>query len=215
MNRSASAKGSNRSCSSGFDCNICLENVQDPVVTLCGHLYCWPCIYKWLNTSSKNNEKSQCPVCKLEISESTLVPLYGRGKTTSTSKGKAQQEGIDVPSRPLGPSSWLSKLSPRSHDTPTVSNPYLGLPREQSAPEVPRWDIPARNPPLCSQEDRLKRLEDMMEQMMLSQGQAHDRLEHGLNIIYNFVRLITPNPRDARSILCFKNLFNIKIRHHS
>ncbi|CAH8279553.1 unnamed protein product [Arabidopsis lyrata] len=25
-----------------FDCNICLETAHDPVVTLCGHLYCWP-----------------------------------------------------------------------------------------------------------------------------------------------------------------------------
>ena len=31
-----------------FDCNICLEDVYDPVVTRCGHLYCWPCLYKWL-----------------------------------------------------------------------------------------------------------------------------------------------------------------------
>ncbi|KAL2523578.1 E3 ubiquitin-protein ligase RMA1 [Abeliophyllum distichum] len=31
-----------------FDCNICLDSAHDPVVTLCGHLYCWPCIYKWL-----------------------------------------------------------------------------------------------------------------------------------------------------------------------
>lgn len=29
-----------------FECNICLELAQDPVVTQCGHLYCWPCIYK-------------------------------------------------------------------------------------------------------------------------------------------------------------------------
>ena len=29
-----------------FACNICLELAQDPVVTQCGHLYCWPCIYK-------------------------------------------------------------------------------------------------------------------------------------------------------------------------
>lgn len=91
----------------------------------------------------------------------------------------------------------------------------MGLPhsREQSAPEVPRWDIPARNPPLCSQNDRLERLEDMMEQMMLSQGQAHDRLEHGMNIIYYRVRLITPNPIDGPCN--FKNLFNLKIRHLS
>jgi|TARA_B110000977_G_scaffold188631_1_gene257137 E3 ubiquitin-protein ligase RNF5 len=29
-----------------FECNICLELASDPVVTQCGHLYCWPCIYK-------------------------------------------------------------------------------------------------------------------------------------------------------------------------
>lgn len=29
-----------------FECNICLEVAQEPVVTQCGHLYCWPCIYK-------------------------------------------------------------------------------------------------------------------------------------------------------------------------
>lgn len=29
-----------------FECNICLELAQDPVVTLCGHLFCWPCLYR-------------------------------------------------------------------------------------------------------------------------------------------------------------------------
>lgn len=32
---------------SAFECNICYELAQEPVVTLCGHLYCWPCIYRW------------------------------------------------------------------------------------------------------------------------------------------------------------------------
>jgi len=32
-----------------FTCAICLENVSDePVVTKCGHLYCWSCLYQWL-----------------------------------------------------------------------------------------------------------------------------------------------------------------------
>nr|KYP53398.1 RING finger protein 185 family [Cajanus cajan] len=95
-----------RNASTGFDCNICLECVQDPVVTLCGHLYCWACIYKWLNfhgVSSENEEKQQCPVCKSEISESSLVPLYGRGQTAVPStKSKGHQVGIVIPRRPLG-----------------------------------------------------------------------------------------------------------------
>jgi len=32
-----------------FVCAICLETVSnEPVVTRCGHLYCWPCLYQWL-----------------------------------------------------------------------------------------------------------------------------------------------------------------------
>jgi hypothetical protein len=37
----ADAKGSE-----AFECNICLELASQPVVTLCGHLYCWPCLYR-------------------------------------------------------------------------------------------------------------------------------------------------------------------------
>ena len=32
--------------SSAFECNICYELAQSPVVTPCGHLYCWPCLYR-------------------------------------------------------------------------------------------------------------------------------------------------------------------------
>ncbi|KAK7401961.1 hypothetical protein VNO78_13866 [Psophocarpus tetragonolobus] len=113
---------SDRNASCGFDCNICLESVQDPVVTLCGHLYCWPCIYKWLNlhsASSENGENHECPVCKSEISQSSLIPLYGRGQTAIPSKGKGHQVGLVIPRRPLGPS-WVANLT-RSHDSEAVS----------------------------------------------------------------------------------------------
>ncbi|KAK8993311.1 hypothetical protein V6N11_033412 [Hibiscus sabdariffa] len=92
----------------GFDCNICLDLVQDPVVTLCGHLYCWPCIYKWLHfgTISAENQgrnRHQCPVCKAEVSDATLIPLYGRGVTTKESRAETPRFSIDIPKRPLGP----------------------------------------------------------------------------------------------------------------
>ncbi|XVF78370.1 hypothetical protein PTKIN_Ptkin14bG0126100 [Pterospermum kingtungense] len=87
----------------GFDCNICFDSAQDPVVTLCGHLYCWPCIYKWLNvqTSSLDADQQQqnCPVCKANISSSSLVPLYGGG-TSSDSKSKNPHPDLVIPQRP-------------------------------------------------------------------------------------------------------------------
>jgi hypothetical protein len=32
----------------GFECNICLDQSREPVTTLCGHLFCWPCLWRWL-----------------------------------------------------------------------------------------------------------------------------------------------------------------------
>ncbi|KAK4727970.1 hypothetical protein R3W88_032887 [Solanum pinnatisectum] len=86
-----------------FDCNICLDSAHDPVVTLCGHLYCWPCIYKWLQVESSGPgsvENSKCPVCKAHISNSSLVPLYGRGISSLESEPKKAQADVDIPHRP-------------------------------------------------------------------------------------------------------------------
>jgi E3 ubiquitin-protein ligase RNF5 len=60
------------------------------------------------STSREHNEKPECPICKVEISESTLVPLYGRGQTSSTSQGEVQQDGSVIPPRPSGPRSFDS-----------------------------------------------------------------------------------------------------------
>ena len=71
-----------------FDCNICLDTVREPVVTQCGHLFCWECIYKWLASRRGNDSFTQvygsiitgtCPVCKTSCSTESLVPLYVRG----------------------------------------------------------------------------------------------------------------------------------------
>ncbi|KAK6124617.1 hypothetical protein DH2020_041640 [Rehmannia glutinosa] len=59
-----------------FDCNICLDLAKEPIVTCCGHLFCWPCIYRWLNHHS---DVKECPVCKGEVTVKNVTPIYGRG----------------------------------------------------------------------------------------------------------------------------------------
>ena len=43
---------------------ILLQLASEPVVTLCGHLYCWPCLYRWLQVQSHCRT---CPVCKAGV----------------------------------------------------------------------------------------------------------------------------------------------------
>ncbi|PWA50108.1 hypothetical protein CTI12_AA477660 [Artemisia annua] len=97
-----------------FECNICFDIAQDPVVTLCGHLFCWPCLYKWLQFHSHSHE---CPVCKSLVKGDNLVPIYGRG--TSNSNLRAHPLSIDeIPSRPA------------SRRPPTAVSPNLTYFRE-------------------------------------------------------------------------------------
>ncbi|GMI79783.1 RING membrane-anchor 1 [Hibiscus trionum] len=115
----------------GFDCNICLDSVQDPVVTLCGHLYCWPCIYKWLHfdtISAENQDRNQhqCPVCKAEVSVATLIPLYGRGVTTKKPRAETPRFGIDIPKRPLGPTCGIGAIQRSPNSTNSMQFHHHG-----------------------------------------------------------------------------------------
>ncbi|XP_055535459.1 E3 ubiquitin-protein ligase RNF185-like [Wyeomyia smithii] len=73
-----------------FECNICLDTAKDAVVSMCGHLFCWPCIHQWMN-----GYRNTCPVCKSSINKEKVIPLYGRG-------GSKEDPRKTVPPRPAG-----------------------------------------------------------------------------------------------------------------
>ena len=111
---------------SRFDCNICLEPVTEPVVSRCGHLYCWPCLYRWLQPAMTDEERYDmgwgssdagngtyfgsanvsggrgssarrcCPVCKTECSVRDVVPIYVRESDGNTCNGAAVGSSDDV-----------------------------------------------------------------------------------------------------------------------
>ncbi|CAD6206849.1 hypothetical protein G9C98_004660 [Cotesia typhae] len=76
-----------------FECNICLDTAKDAVVSMCGHLFCWPCLHQWLETRPT---RQVCPVCKAAISKEKVIPLYGRGAS------KQEDPRNNVPPRPVG-----------------------------------------------------------------------------------------------------------------
>ncbi|XVE61274.1 hypothetical protein DITRI_Ditri06bG0026500 [Diplodiscus trichospermus] len=110
-----------------FGCNICLDLARDPVVTCCGHLFCWSCIYRWLHVHSDANE---CPVCKGEVTVKTLTPIYGRGNITHEPE---EDSGLKIPQRPTARrvDSWRQ----------TIQRTALNLPEEMIRRLGSRFDL--------------------------------------------------------------------------
>lgn len=94
-----------------FGCHICFELPLDPVVTLCGHLYCRPCLYQWLHLHSHYHE---CPVCKAVVEVEKLIPIYGRGR----SNHDPRSHPIPVPNPPM----TRLRQTPR---TPHMGNDFI------------------------------------------------------------------------------------------
>jgi len=88
----ASAANGESQDNSRFECNICLDVARDAVISMCGHLFCWPCLHQWLDTRPT---RQVCPVCKSAISREKVIPLYGRGGDQTDPREK-------VPPRPQG-----------------------------------------------------------------------------------------------------------------
>ncbi|EPS68421.1 hypothetical protein M569_06338 [Genlisea aurea] len=60
-----------------YDCNICLDLAREPVLTCCGHLFCWACFYQVSKVDSTTLK--ECPVCKGQVSDASVIPIYGKG----------------------------------------------------------------------------------------------------------------------------------------
>ncbi|KAF1998006.1 hypothetical protein P154DRAFT_524326 [Amniculicola lignicola CBS 123094] len=52
-------------------CTLCLEEMKDPSVTTCGHVFCWTCISDWAR------EKPECPLCRQNCLVQHVLPLRG------------------------------------------------------------------------------------------------------------------------------------------
>ncbi|SPP87218.1 E3 ubiquitin-protein ligase RNF185-like [Drosophila guanche] len=76
-----------------YECNICFDIAQEAVVTMCGHLFCWPCLHQWLVT---RHRVKLCPVCKGSVNKNKVIPIYGRNCKQQVDPRKK------IPQRPAG-----------------------------------------------------------------------------------------------------------------
>eukprot|EP00928_Gymnodinium_smaydae_P004088 TRINITY_DN11426_c0_g1_i2.p1 TRINITY_DN11426_c0_g1~~TRINITY_DN11426_c0_g1_i2.p1 ORF type:complete len:166 (+),score=36.84 TRINITY_DN11426_c0_g1_i2:102-599(+) len=96
-----------------LECNICLEQAADPVVTKCGHLFCWSCLYEWIQQPRRSTVhgglqpstgNAVCPVCKAAVSAQAVTPIYSPGQSAS---------GAQTPGMPPRPAAeWEEPVEP-------------------------------------------------------------------------------------------------------
>ncbi|CAI9764653.1 unnamed protein product [Fraxinus pennsylvanica] len=87
-------KNANKEGGSFYDCNLCFDMAKDPVLTCCGHMFCWLCFYLLPYVYSTIKE---CPVCIGEVSDSAVIPIYSNGCTEHVSEVEC---GLKIPPRP-------------------------------------------------------------------------------------------------------------------
>ncbi|XP_059649050.1 uncharacterized protein LOC132295002 [Cornus florida] len=77
-----------------FDCNICFGMAREPILTCCGHLFCWACFHQLPYAYSSSKE---CPECKGEVTDTNITPIYGTGNSAHVSESKSL---VKTPPRP-------------------------------------------------------------------------------------------------------------------
>jgi hypothetical protein len=55
---------------SGLQCQICMDKIQEPAATDCGHVFCYLCIQYALTASPK------CPLCRKSLTRKKIHKLY-------------------------------------------------------------------------------------------------------------------------------------------
>eukprot|EP00210_Caulerpa_lentillifera_P005980 g5715.t1 len=81
---------------SRFECCICFEIAKHPIITHCGHLYCWPCLHQWFE--SQQGTKA-CPTCKADLQGNKIIPVYCRDSGGPNPTGSQ----TSIPPRPRPP----------------------------------------------------------------------------------------------------------------
>jgi len=144
-----------------FSCSICFDPVREPVVTQCGHLYCWPCLYRWLSPGMTPQERRNlglpraigpmdesrrtCPVCKSEASARTIIPIYVQNTKQETTESILANTAQLLDQQQQRRRRRLQPTT-LSHREDQSANPQLPLEREEenlltSSPSIFRQTI--------------------------------------------------------------------------
>lgn len=85
-----------------FDCSICLQLLEDPVTTACGHSYCIICINGFWDVHNNRGSSYSCPQCRQTFSprpalkrNTLLAALLEEHKKKNSQNGATAADGDD------------------------------------------------------------------------------------------------------------------------
>jgi rubrerythrin len=67
------------------NCAICMDNLENPIMLECTHLYCGKCIFQWIKSNTN------CPYCRTPISKfNNLVAIVNNNKKENTNNQEVE-----------------------------------------------------------------------------------------------------------------------------
>jgi hypothetical protein len=73
---SSSTAAASSSSSSSRICMICRQPRKHPGCPPCGHVFCWPCLQRWLVYQSETGKGQSCPYCRTPCRPQDVVALH-------------------------------------------------------------------------------------------------------------------------------------------
>ncbi|KAJ7638925.1 hypothetical protein FB45DRAFT_1055135 [Roridomyces roridus] len=114
-------------------CPICLAPPTAPRMTKCGHVYCFPCILHYLNTSE--NKWARCPICFDSVNEKQLKsvkwcdgPVHIEEDADGPLAGSSSSSSVIFDTTPRAGTTMRMRLMQRPQIT------TLALPRSETWP---------------------------------------------------------------------------------
>lgn len=78
-------------------CSICLDNVSQPIILECTHIFCGGCLFKFLNANTLGAITKKCPDCRAEIkSTENLTAIVSRKNAVTDTDTVANEIATDT-----------------------------------------------------------------------------------------------------------------------